>query len=257
MALKTFAGTTFLPTIARLILCAAFLPQGWLKCFTTTEFSGEQANRLQQLGVAVTPVAPGAGNAPAFNLSSTTLAAQDQAGGDDDAEESADENAQPQESTAQDTPADTRPTTPAEPRTVEARTVYKVALLVDAAGWPYPVVAAWLAGLTELIGGALLLVGLLSRVWGLGLCIAMGVAFYLVTLDGAGNPPLGNNLLSMSRLPFEFATNTSAYNTMFSQLGLFFCALLILMVGPGPLSLDRIILGRRSASRHGDDIYTE
>jgi uncharacterized membrane protein YphA (DoxX/SURF4 family) len=114
--------------------------------------------------------------------------------------------------------------------------MYKIALLVDSAGWPAPVRLAQVAAFTELIGGALLLVGLFSRIWGLGLAISMGVAFYLVTVPMYG---------VFATHPFEFAENTEAFNTMYCQLGLFVLAFGVFLTGPGKMSLDNLLFGGR------------
>ena len=58
-------------------------------------------------------------------------------------------------------------------------------------------------------------------------CIAMGVAFYLVSMQVY-------HVHTMS--PFEYATDVGHFNTTFSQLGLFVLALGLLLTGAGPQS---------------------
>ena len=87
---------------------------------------------------------------------------------------------------------------------------------------------AWAAAGTELLGGALILLGLVSRVWGLGLAITMGVAFYLTTLT----PVLDYGALNLP-LP--------VFNQAFTQIGLFALAVGVAMTGAGALSLDRML----------------
>ena len=51
MSFSTFAGTAIVPTLSRIVLCAAFLPAGWNKVMDETTFSGDDAQRRIQLGV--------------------------------------------------------------------------------------------------------------------------------------------------------------------------------------------------------------
>lgn len=87
---------------------------------------------------------------------------------------------------------------------------------------------AWAAAATELVGGGLILLGLVSRVWGLGLAITMAVAFYLTTLT----PVLEFGALN---LPMP------VFNQAFTQIGLFALALGVAITGAGGLSIDRLL----------------
>jgi len=120
--------------------------------------------------------------------------------------------------------------------TYNGRAVLKLTLLLHSKGMPNPVLLSWLAALTEFGGGILILIGLFSRVWGLGLAITMAMAFYLTTME---------RYFSMG--PFDVAAQAdhTLYNTVFSQLGLGLAALTVFLVGPGPLSLDRLIFRPR------------
>ena len=55
MSISTTSGTCIIPTLSRLVLCAAFLPAGWVKIMEKTEFSGDDAQRLIELGVIDAP----------------------------------------------------------------------------------------------------------------------------------------------------------------------------------------------------------
>jgi uncharacterized membrane protein YphA (DoxX/SURF4 family) len=243
MKFSTFAGTALIPTLARVILCGAFITAGWNKCFKNADFTPTQAQRLQELGVRVWKVIPEttvrAGSTPDLHLVSFR---QDEDSAQNEPETEAQPPAEEPPAKAADPapPATTPPPLPAGDDDVfRARSVHGVTLAVDGAGWPYPVVLGWVAGLTELFGGALLVVGLFSRVWGLGLAIAMGVAFYLTSVD-----PL------MSGQVFQLASGEGipAFNRMFCQLGLLLASLCILLVGPGPISLDHRIFRKSGRS---------
>ncbi|MHC4991776.1 MAG: DoxX family protein, partial [Planctomycetota bacterium] len=131
---------------------------------------------------------------------------------------------------------------------VEARSLHAVTvLLVDKGGWKKewrPELMAWLAGVTELVGGALMLLGLFSRVWGLGLAVAMGFAYYLTSSPA----PLEPNLFEVAR-----TDNLAQFNRLYTQAGLLVLALGVMMTGPGPVSLDRLFFGRRSEFEGTDE----
>lgn len=89
-------------------------------------------------------------------------------------------------------------------------------------GFPLPAVFAWAAGLVELVGGLLLMVGLLTRPASFLLLITMGVAFFV---RHAEDP---------------FSGKEKAY--LFGAIFLFF-----LLVGAGRFSLD-YLLGNRAVA---------
>lgn len=265
MSFSQYAATAIVPTLSRIVLCLAFVSVGWNKVFTEHEFTHEQAERLMQLGVRPVPVSPsmtsvhgGSGaSSGSFSLASyrqdaveSSLAeAHADADVDDEAETAAaevvtdqpeaTESAQPDNSVADaDTRDDDAAPASAPGTTYTAPAMHKITLLVDQVGWPQPVWMARLAAFTELVGGAMMLAGLFSRIWGLGLAITMGTAFYLVSMGA-------NNVHQMH--PFEFAQNVAAFNVAVSQLGLFVLAFGIFLTGPGPLSLDRMLFSRPPA----------
>ncbi len=229
MSFSKFAGTAIVPTISRIVLCAAFLPAGWNKVMTETTFSGEDAQRLIQLGVI--DAEPQAHIGP--NRSIVPASFQDEAVGDNQAPAESSEPEQPADA------ADEGAATPSEPGTHRAKPLHGVTLMLDKAGWPAPVWMARLAAFTELVGGGLLFVGLFSRVWGLGLAIAMSVAFYLTSW----------NVLLDSHL---FSLDLPAFNQMFTQTGLFVLAFGVFLTGAGPISLDRALF-RKTVDEDDDE----
>jgi uncharacterized membrane protein YphA (DoxX/SURF4 family) len=264
MSFSQFAGTAIVPTLSRIVLAVAFISVGHNKLFTHAEFDAAQATTLRNLGVNVQPVE--AESAAAFGeprlvpalfqsgedepARGASAAAEDQPPPTEADQSEVEESEQAQqpphidaedidETTGAEEPAavDTPETDAAEPLaegTYRARSLYHVALMVDGAGLPQPVYGAWIAALTEFIGGILLLFGFLSRIWGLGLAFAMGVAFYVTTVQGAG---------VFETWPWKFSQNIGDFNRMYAQLGLGLLALGILLTGPGPISLDRLFFG--------------
>ncbi len=234
MSFSTFAGTAIVPTLSRIVLCAAFLPAGWNKVMTETTFSGEDAQRLIQLGVI--DEEPQAHIGP--NRSIVPASFQDETASDDQAPAESSEPEQPAVT------ADEAETTPSEPVTYTAKPLHGITLMLDKAGWPAPVWMARLAAFTELVGGGLLLVGLFSRFWGLGLAIAMGVAFCLTSVPAlldAGNVFTG-----------LFNLKTDVFTGMFTQLGLLVLAFGVFLTGAGPISLDRALF-RKTVDEDDDE----
>jgi putative oxidoreductase len=136
---------------------------------------------------------------------------------------------------------------PAEPEVtqtpVRARALHGVTVALINGGWKKewkPEVMAWIAGLTELLGGAMMLLGLFSRMWGLGLAIAMCFAFYLTSWPGPFN------VVGLFQLA-EGGDGYVSFNRMFCQLGLLVMGLGIFLTGAGPLSLDRAFFRRRQS----------
>jgi len=233
MTFSQYAGTAIVPTLSRIILCAAFLPQGWIKCFTDTRFDPAQADRLHALNVRTSPwidpvtvtTAPSSDpNAPADSADANT--ANTATAGPPPREAAPSSGA----STAGvSTPSPSIVNAP-RPKAFAAPAMHKVTLLLDSQGWPYSNWLALVLAATELVGGALLLIGFLARVWGMGLAIAMGVAFWLVTVQI-------NQVFQTD--PLAVAADPAKFQTMFLQLGLFMLALGVTLTGAGPLSLDR------------------
>jgi putative oxidoreductase len=100
----------------------------------------------------------------------------------------------------------------------------QIAELMASQGAPYPQLLGWLAGCTEFFGGCLLLIGLLSRIWALGLMILMAIA--IATVHGANG----------------FDVHNSGYEYC---LALLLAAASIFLGGPGSISLDHLIFRKR------------
>ena len=219
MSFSQVAGTAVVPTLARIVLAGAYMLAAWGK-FSDAEFTAEQGARLKALGVdtqVIIETSPpgGAGSMKGPVITPASLR---------------------QTTTAPGTQPSATPTT--APVTItgkhRATAMHFVTLMVDAQGWPYPVWMARLAAFTELIGGGLILIGFLSRLCGLGLSCVMGVAFYLTSLPAIINHG-----------PLNLPPQESS--TAFLQLALFVLAFGVLLTGPGPLSIDGLLFGRREA----------
>ena len=60
MSFSNTAGTSIIPTLSRIVLCAAFLPAGYNRLFgEDVDFSGAHADKLIELGIIDVPVQAG------------------------------------------------------------------------------------------------------------------------------------------------------------------------------------------------------
>jgi uncharacterized membrane protein YphA (DoxX/SURF4 family) len=140
---------------------------------------------------------------------------------------------------------------------VDARALNKIVLMLDGSPFQdYALYLAWLAALTELIGGLLLIPGILSRIWGLGLAIAMGMALWLTTISASvGSPDAFLGFWpSIAVSPGD--DGWWPLVTGFWQLALGVMALSIFLSGAGRISVDALFFGPGSGrkSKHaGDD----
>ncbi len=203
-----------MPLLARLVLAAAFLPVGWAKLTKQVEFTPQEARTLERLGVGRGWMADAGHSAPGVTLVSSELT----------------QSATP--------PAASPEGTATGMGTTQARSLYRIALLLDEQGWPAPCAWAWGAALTELLGSAFLLVGLTSRFWAAGLCAVMGVAFWLTSA-------------SALKATYGFDLPVEIHNRVFLQAALFTLALGVALVGPGGASLDSLVFRRGAAGGGG------
>lgn len=120
----------------------------------------------------------------------------------------------------------------------------KMRLLPAALGQrPWPVVLAWGAAITELVGGAMILVGLFTRFWALGLAAVMGVAMWLTQFG----PAIQAGTTQLLFLPAYPAKDLQAWMPLFWQFSLFCSAMAVLFLGAGALSLDGLFFMKSGA----------
>jgi uncharacterized membrane protein YphA (DoxX/SURF4 family) len=227
MSISTSSACNVVPFLSRLVLAAAFVTAGWAKLGQTT-FEGDAAATLQRASIGTPKRA-----APVVFQDGEAAAGDDEV----DRERPAEPDA-PSEPPV--TPGDLAVDTESAPvaELVDARKLHGITLMLIDRDIPaqYAPWLAWAAVLTELVGGALLLVGLFSRIWGLGLAITMVVAFYLTSLD-----------VMLDAIVFKLAI-PDPFNQVYNQLGLFVLSFGIFLTGPGAFSLDRILFRGGSAA---------
>ncbi len=261
MSFSQNAATNIVPLLGRFVLAAAFIPAGFHKVWEDDTFTGEAAQTLLDLGigevVAADEQVSSAGRivlASYQDVETGRLGSQTQPATTQDEEATADEPAQPQADATgepaleeevpvedlqpvEDLDAQPQPPSPAEVEQapgpqVTAKRLHQITVMLVDGGLDWrPGLMAWAGVLTELVGGGLILIGLLSRLWGLGLAVVMGCAFYLTTWVAIGEHGW-------------FSLPVSEFNTMFTQLGLFVLAFGVLLTGPGAVSFDRALFRR-------------
>ena len=151
MKLLKQASSNLVPILARILLFLAFVPTGWHHAMEQTLFTGAEAARIRELGIASAPRGVGS-NAHLASL--------------------------------QDTPP--IPASAAGAQGVQARSLHELTLFFDARGLPKPTVLAWTVTIFELIGGSLVLLGLFTRLWSSGLALwALGL--FVVSTPSIGD----------------------------------------------------------------------
>ena len=230
MSCTAFAGTRFMPLLSRVVLGVAFFFSGWHLCFQEVTFTTEQIKRLEGVTAVAVPAA---------------LIQE----GDGDQGDKADPPAAEPAETAEK--ASAKPIAPIGPFTPKAETppadegllrpaAARLTLgLRDAGfeGWSEPV--AWGAAVVQLLGGALIFVGLLTRVWAFLMAIMLGASFWFISVQSAAMFDLN---------PFDWAADGAAFQGMFFTLAMFVLAFGVLLTGPGMLAVDTLLWPGKAAS---------
>jgi uncharacterized membrane protein YphA (DoxX/SURF4 family) len=250
MSPSQFAATNILPLLARIVLCMAFLPQGWNNLMRDVEYTARDAQRLRELGVrGITDPDPRKADVALGAIRGwESFEPQDQMPGAASSKQTAPSGttgaaapaAPATKPTSQDAgttgtvPAVERPATspalsPLAPLT--QRGLYTLTLLADRARIPFPVEIAWAVAGVQLVGGACVVLGLFSRVWGLLMSVILAALFVTTSLP-------------VIKTQGPFSLGAEQQNMVLAQLGLFVLALGAFLVGPGAMSLDRAIFRR-------------
>lgn len=125
---------------------------------------------------------------------------------------------------------------------------------VPGLGMATPVVLAWVAAITEIVGGGMLLVGFMSRLWALGIVGVIVTAIWLTTIG----PAIQSGTAFLGFLPghshiFAFTEHGYAYTKEFWQMALACMSLAVMLAGPGAISVDGLLFGGGSSSDSDED----
>lgn len=263
------------PIMLRLVLGVTFLWAGYGKVFTLATFSPEQIAALDQMVAPVNPgeqsvdvVEPaspdGATEQPEEFTPEAPLPEPDATGADDGADDGAalltpavftDDSAF-RVITVQDEVDD--PAMNANDR----RKVNYLALMIKGATEPgedgasllpgffgqgeWPIRMAWIAALTELIGGAFVLTGILTRISAIGLGFTMLTALWMTSI---GPVLVMGEASTLGFLPAINDFAIDAWQGWLWQFALLGASASLFFAGPGSLSADRFFLGRKASKR--------
>jgi len=104
---------------------------------------------------------------------------------------------------------------------------------------PWPRYAALAAAVTELVGGVLIGIGLLTRLSALSVAGVMLGAIWLTVIG----PAIQSGQTVLGILPDHAAFDNEAWTGPMWLFSLLCCSLALCFAGPGTLSLDRLLLG--------------
>ena len=184
-----------MPFLARIVIAAAMLTSGWVNCFGQIEIRAYIADGLRAMEIEVhDPVA--------------------------------EEVLAPSDVDAAETPK------PPPAKNATTRGVNRIVWLIhekwpDLGGWGTFI--SWAAAVSQLVAGILLLVGLFTRFAALAICIATGMAVYLVSGGVHG-------MFAMN--PFDWPQDSHRFIQLFAGLGLFTLSLGLFLSGGGGLAID-------------------
>ncbi len=120
--------------------------------------------------------------------------------------------------------------------TVERKAVAELGLSLHEAGLGERSMAvAWGMALVQLVGGAMLVLGLLTRLWATTAVLVLGLSFWAISVKAQG-------LFDMS--PTAWSRHPAAFHGMYVQLFGVLAGLMLLRGGPGRWSLDHFLFGR-------------
>ncbi len=232
-------GLSLSPLLLRLLLAVIFVQAGLGKFLATVEVSPAEAALLSKMGVQIgAPATP-----PAPSVVTEPPAPQEP-----------DEATPPSAAPGSGAPA-ALPDGPAQ-----IRKLYTVALRIQRAAFPEPLEGgakvralwppdlaaggwprhlAWAVAITEVLGGACLLLGILTRVWSLAIAGVMLGAIWLMQIG----PAIQSGETVLGVLPAYKAWDTAAWQPLWLQFALLMSALALLFLGAGRLSLDGLLLG--------------
>ena len=212
MSFSQRAGLSFLPLLSRIVLGTAFLFSGWYHCFNTVSFSDAELSRIEAFQASTSTAA-------------TVIPVVWQAGTDADLSDDP------------ETPPAAAPSAAPSAGPNDRPAVYRLAM--DLSDWGVTsgvVPLAWGIVVFEMIAGALVLLGLFTRLWGFLLACLLGAAFAFTSVKA-------NDMFEMN--PFAWRGQPAHFYEMYFQAAGFVLAIGLALTGSGVLALDNLVFGRR------------
>ena len=207
MSLSQNASLQLAPLIARIILVTIVLPAGYVSLFRTSNFTNQDAARIEAMGTPATMI-----ENSAEKIKPVALRVHTTGDTDTDKDES-------EKSSAGDH---------------FMRNLNHFILRLDDSKVPQPLIVGWVCAIAELVGGIVLLVGLFTRWFALLLLIGGAFHMWLMTwpqIRGA--------------LPWDWQVGTMhAFSTALTTV---FISFSLVLTGPGRFSLDRLLFAKPDA----------
>ncbi len=207
MSLSQNASLQLAPLIARIILVTIVLPAGYVSIFRTSNFTNQDAARIEAMGTPATMI-----ENSAEKIKPVALRVHTTGDTDTDKDES-------EKSSAGDH---------------FMRNLNHFILRLDDSKVPQPLIVGWVCAIAELVGGIVLLVGLFTRWFALLLLIGGAFHMWLMTwpqIRGA--------------LPWDWQVGTMhAFSTALTTV---FISFSLVLTGPGRFSLDRLLFAKPDA----------
>lgn len=255
MSFSRSAAANVVPLMTRVLFAGLMVPMGWTMLTSQTTYRGEDLEWLESLGV----VESAGMELAAFVAMQDPSSSSVPPASEPSSASAADETTPPAIGPDVVEPADPQPTevdgaesdqvpgeepkvegpaidpVPGEVEGVEARRLYGYAITFAEAGWPQPKLLAWCFAFLMLVGGSLVLLGLLTRIWGLLFAAASGSLFWIESW-----PIVAEHWM--------FGLDDASFLLIVAQAALTVLALGLVFSGGGLLSLDHAIF----RGRHDD-----
>ena len=207
MSLSQNASLQLAPLIARIILVTIVLPAGYVSIFRTSNFTNQDAARIEAMGTPATMI-----ENSAEKIKPVALRVHTTGDTDTDKDES-------EKSSAGDH---------------SMRNLNHFILRLDDSKVPQPLIVGWVCAIAELVGGLVLLVGLFTR-W-CALLLLIGGAFHMWLMTW---PQI------RGALPWDWQVGTMhAFSTALTTV---FISFSLVLTGPGRFSLDRLLFAKPDA----------
>ena len=211
MSLSQNASLELAPLFARIVLAVIVLPAGYVSIFRTSNFSNQDAARIEAMGSPVQMIQDSVEKIKPVSLRTNVS--------DETASKDGDKKVDTEKSHSGDN---------------TMRNLNHFVLRLDDCKVPQPLIVGWVCAIAEIVGGFILLVGLLTRWFSLLLLIGGVFHIWLITWPQVRNA-----------LPWDWQQDKM--HLFASALTAVLMSLSLLLTGPGRFSLDRLIFAKHHA----------
>ena len=211
MSLSQNASLELAPLFARIVLAAIVLPAGYVSIFRTSNFSNQDAARIEAMGSPAKMIEESVEKIKPVSLRTNVS--------DETASQDGDKKVDTEKSNSGGN---------------TMRNLNHFVLRLDDCKVPQPLIVGWVCAIAEIVGGFILLVGLLTRWFSLLLLIGGVFHIWLITWPQVRNA-----------LPWDWQQDKM--HLFASALTAVLMSLSLLLTGPGRFSLDRLIFAKHHA----------